>query len=211
MANITLTLFENPDGIELVIDTRTGEAFVTLCGYCLMTDTPRDRVLMRLKEVQKKFVKTTRIITPWGFGSFQLISAKLIGKWLANDKPELVEAMLEAGVTSYLQKIAGYEKSVKLPKSDEPETIKFLNEEPLPQFFFENLLITNDDHNRLSCKEMYSLYTSFIIESGDYNMSRTRFIKRIQPILRRHKWLGTKKAMRIDGMVTEGFTGVVIK
>jgi len=94
-------------------------------------------------------------------------------------------------------------------------TIKVRNEEPLPQFIIENLVVTNDDDDKVGCKEMYSLFTSYIIESGDYKMSRTRFIKEINRALNSKsqgfKWAGAKKAMRINGMVTEGFTGLRFK
>ncbi|NEP75711.1 hypothetical protein, partial [Okeania sp. SIO2G5] len=62
----------------------------------------------------------TRFQNKSGSSEVVLIPAKVFGKWLIKDKPELADEMLEAGATQFLYKIAGYEiKAVEQkPKSN---------------------------------------------------------------------------------------------
>lgn len=105
MAN--LTRFEN-DGLELVIDIETGEAFATQSAYSRMSNVAKNTISMRVKGVQSDLIKSAEILTPGGLQGVQLIPAKLVFQWLIKDNPELALAMGEVGATVYLHKLAGY-------------------------------------------------------------------------------------------------------
>lgn len=106
-----LARFEN-EGIELVIDTLTGEAFATQSGYARMSGLTVRGVGKRLEKlVNSDIIKTDEIDTGYGFKVVNLIPAKLVYRWLVKDNPELGLAMGEAGATVYLHQLAGYKIS----------------------------------------------------------------------------------------------------
>ena len=110
---MSLTRFEQ-NGIELVINTETGEAFASLAGYSRMSgvdySTLRKRV-QRLKGGDNLELKTAEILTVKGLQAVTLVPANLIFKWAMGDNPDLAYSMGECGVTVYLHQLAGYKVS----------------------------------------------------------------------------------------------------
>lgn len=106
MSNITR--YER-DGIELAIDTETGEAFATQTGYARMSGLSQQAVNKRCQGYNAAELKTTEIQTAGGFQPCNLIPAKLAFKWMIKDNPELAEKMGECGATVFLHQIAGYQ------------------------------------------------------------------------------------------------------
>lgn len=97
------------DGIELVIDTRTGEAFATARGYARMSGIGVSGISKRLKKgVSFDSVKTAEIETPGGVQGVSLIPEAVISDWIVDDNPTLAKAMLTAGVRVYLHTAAGF-------------------------------------------------------------------------------------------------------
>jgi hypothetical protein len=103
-----LQVFNN-DGIELVIDSETGEAFATQSGYARMSGLSKQAVSKRIQGVNQVDIKTAEIVTDGGLQGVNLIPAKTVFKWLIKDNPELAEKMGEAGATVFIYKLAGYE------------------------------------------------------------------------------------------------------
>ena len=102
-----LTRFDN-NGIELIIDLDTGEAFATQAGYARMSGLSKQAISKRLQGVNQKEAKTAEIPTSQGLRMVNLIPAKLCFKLAMKDNPELAEAMGEAGATVYIHQLAGY-------------------------------------------------------------------------------------------------------
>jgi hypothetical protein len=117
----SLTVFKQ-DGIELVIDTMTGEAFATQAGYCRMSGVDKGNFSRKVnseKLVVNTQIKEAEMDTGYGLKVVVLIPASLVFKWLMKDNPELAEKMGEAGATVYMHQLAGYKVE---PKPVEPLT-----------------------------------------------------------------------------------------
>lgn len=106
----TLSVF-NQDGIEIVIDTTTGESFCTQSGYAKMSGLTQQAINKRCKAYNQEAFKKAEMLSPSGLQGYNLIPAKLAFKWLLKDNPSLAEKMGEAGATVYLHQIAGYKVS----------------------------------------------------------------------------------------------------
>lgn len=104
----SLTRFDQ-DGLELVIDTQTGEAFATIVGYARMVNRNKSTISRRLKTVASDKFKMSEMLTSTGFKTVALIPADLVYDWSLEDNIELARAMGKAGATVYLHKLAGYE------------------------------------------------------------------------------------------------------
>lgn len=96
------------DGIELVIDTRTGEAFATQGGYARMSKLSQQAINKRCKTYNQNELKTAELQTATGFKTYNLIPASLVFKWALKDNLELAEAMGTAGATVYIHQLAGF-------------------------------------------------------------------------------------------------------
>lgn len=107
-----LSRFQTEDGIELVIDTNTGEAFATQAGYCRMADIAKNTLSNRLARgfqgVHKDDLKQAEILTDGGVQGVHLIPADIVFDWLWDDKPQLARAMGKVGATVYIHKLAGF-------------------------------------------------------------------------------------------------------
>lgn len=106
-----LTKYERFDngGIEIVINTQTGESFASVSGYARMSNKDKSTISRRLQAVAKTDVKNAEIQTAGGLQAVALIPGKLASTWLAKDNPELLVAMSEVGWNVYCHKLAGYE------------------------------------------------------------------------------------------------------
>ena len=114
----SLTVFKTNDGIELVIDTQTGEAFATQAGYSRMSGKASSTISERLKGVRSDYIRMAEILTAGGLQGVRLIPAKLVYKWLLKDNIGLAEAMGEVGATVYIHQLAGYKiTSIEKPQS----------------------------------------------------------------------------------------------
>jgi hypothetical protein len=107
-----LVPFNNNDGLELVVDTNTGETFASIRAVARMTDkddkTIRNYVSGRIKGADKMELKTTEIQTPGGLQAADLLNEKQIVKVIKRYKPALLEAFAEAGIRVFLQQLVGY-------------------------------------------------------------------------------------------------------
>jgi hypothetical protein len=108
------------DGIELVINTCTGEAFATQKGYARMSGLRKPTISKRcFQGIDQSSIKSAKIRTKKGVQKVNLIPAKLVFKWAIKDNPELAETMGEVGVTVYLHQLAGFK--ISLPTTEPRE------------------------------------------------------------------------------------------
>ena len=105
----SLSVFNTESGIELVINTATGEAFATQAGYSRMSGLTKQAISKRCLSVNQGGLESAEIITEQGLRTVNLVPAKLVFKWLIKDNPELAAEMGEVGATIFLHKLAGYE------------------------------------------------------------------------------------------------------
>ena len=138
MANNMLSRYETPDGIELLINEQTGEAFATPSGYARMSGLSVRAIQLRLtrgfKGANIVNVKTAGVQTVRGLQSTNIIPADIVFDWLLDDNLELAKAMGKAGATLYMHQIAGF----KLPATEKPEP------EYLPTTYEKVLAVISD-------------------------------------------------------------------
>jgi phage antirepressor YoqD-like protein len=110
------------DGIELIINTQTGESFATISGYARMAGKDKSTISRRLAGVAPEQVKSAEIQTGSGVQGVALINGKLAMQWLAKDNPELLVAMGEVGWNVYCHKVAGYQVTTSAVQHKIPQT-----------------------------------------------------------------------------------------
>jgi hypothetical protein len=100
------------NGIELVIDRKTGEAWATLGGYARMSGVAKNTLANRLsrgfKGVHKGSLKTCELQTPGGLQRVHLLPANTVFDWLVQDNTELARTMGAVGATVYMHQLAGF-------------------------------------------------------------------------------------------------------
>ena len=78
-------MFEK-DGIELIIDTATGESFASERGYARMSGKSQSTVNSRIKRMKEgernHLVKMAEVQTAQGLQTVRLLSEDLIIEWL---------------------------------------------------------------------------------------------------------------------------------
>lgn len=110
--NNTLTRYETSDGIELVIDQQTGEAFVTERGYSCLPGLSARVVRLRISRIfqggNTEGLQIVETRTPDGLqvGAI-LIPADIVFDWLSEDNPTIAEEMSRVGATNYIHRAAG--------------------------------------------------------------------------------------------------------
>lgn len=107
---MSLTLFDQ-NGVELLIDTETGESFATIRGYSRMSGKAISTISERCQGVRSNDIKSAEILTSGGLQGVRLIPENLISEWIVTDNPELAKKMLKAGVRVYLHFLAGFQVS----------------------------------------------------------------------------------------------------
>lgn len=82
-----LSVFNN-DGLEILIDTETGESFCSVSGYARMSGKDKSTISRRLGAVARTQSKTAEIQTVKGLKSVALIDCSTVCEWLVQDYPE---------------------------------------------------------------------------------------------------------------------------
>ena len=99
------------DGIELIIDTQTGESFATVRGYARMSGKTHTTILRRLtmSGLREKGLEQAQIETASGLRTVALIPEDVICQWLIKDNHELALKVMRLGVRLFLHTIAGFQ------------------------------------------------------------------------------------------------------
>lgn len=96
------------DGIEIYVDTTTGESFCSIRGYARMANLSDTAIRKRITANQID-LKMAEVHTPQGLRTANLISEDLIVEWLPKDNHEMASKLMRLGVRHFLHKLAGYE------------------------------------------------------------------------------------------------------
>ena len=100
------------DGIELIIDTETGESFASISGYARMSGKPVDTIAKRVKRLSKGLDISSKnqaqIPTPGGLQGGTLISEDFVCQWLPKDNPKMATQLMKLGVRKFFHQLAGY-------------------------------------------------------------------------------------------------------
>lgn len=108
------------DGIEIFIDTATGESFASISGYARMAGKDKSTISRRIKTVAQTPPKTAEIQTATGVKTVALITESFIVDHLPQDNPAMASKLMRLGVRMFLHKMAGYE--VQSSAVQTPET-----------------------------------------------------------------------------------------
>ena len=139
MTNSSLQRFDH-DGIELIINTETGESFATVRGYARMSGKTHTTILRRLKVVDPESLKQAQIQTAGGLQGGALIPEDLICKWLPKDNPELASQVLKLGVRLFLHTLAGFRvksEAIETNKQLESQIVKLSEEKQILEELIE--------------------------------------------------------------------------
>lgn len=109
MVNENLQRFDC-DGLELVINTETGESFASQSALARMVDKEPDNRAVRnfLKGVSDSNVIKAEIQTAGGLQGVSLYDENTIYETFAKYKPELLIQCAKAGIRVYLHTLAGF-------------------------------------------------------------------------------------------------------
>jgi hypothetical protein len=103
MTNSSLQRFDH-DGIELIINTETGESFASISGYARMSGKIPSTISRRLtmSGLREKGLDQAQIETAGGLQGVALIPENLICQWLIKDNHELALKVMQLGVRLFL-------------------------------------------------------------------------------------------------------------
>jgi len=110
MTNPSLQRFDH-DGIELIINTETGESFASISGYARMSGKIPSTISRRLtmRGLREKGLDQSQIETAGGLQGVALIPEDLICQWLIEDNHELALKVMQLGVRLFLHTLAGFQ------------------------------------------------------------------------------------------------------
>ena len=104
-------------GLELVVDTQTGEVFATISGYARMSGKTHQAISKRVDPfLDTDQVKAAQVQTAGGSSFSILIPESLIIDWIIDDNPDLAGRMIKDGVRFYLYGVAGYQVKAGEPQ-----------------------------------------------------------------------------------------------
>lgn len=117
MDHNTLSVF-NQDGLELVIDQKSGEVFASQSAIARMVGVDKSTVLRYFEGVAVITALKAQVMTAGGLQGVALYNEDAIFQAFAKYKPELLIQCAKAGVRLYLHHLAGYQfKAQTKPKS----------------------------------------------------------------------------------------------
>ena len=122
-----LTTFKNDTGLEILINTETGESFASQRGYARLAGKPQSTINSRVSRMsegeRKKFVKEAEVLTPGGLQGVQCLTEDLIVEWLPKDNPEMATQLLKLGVRVFLHTEAGFKYEIKDKQTEMMEQV----------------------------------------------------------------------------------------
>jgi hypothetical protein len=109
-----LTVFQR-NGIDVVINSNTGESFSSIRGYARMSGKAQSTVQSRVDRMPEgertASIKTAEIHTPGGLQAVRLISEDLIAEWLPQDNPAMATKLIKLGIRGFMHQLAGFQVS----------------------------------------------------------------------------------------------------
>lgn len=167
------------DGIEIFVDTSTGESFASKRGYARMANKDESTIRKRLKLRNNGFVKSAQIQTPGGMQGADLISEDLIAEWLPTDNPAMATQLMKLGVRVFLHKVAGYKVSSTAVQTPQTylEALKALvaAEEEKELLRIEKQILEEENHALAEAVDELFDYSSIIRVAKHNNCSEKKF------------------------------------
>ena len=121
-----LARFEQ-DGLELVIDTTSGEAFASISAVARMTgkskSTIHDYVNGQLETVREMTLLEAQLLTTTGFKTVRLLNETQILEVVNKYKPDLLIKFAQAGLRTFLHQLAGYQVSSSAVVPEPPKSL----------------------------------------------------------------------------------------
>lgn len=201
MANLSLQRFDQ-DGIELIIDTQTGESFASQAGYARMSGVDYSTIRKRVERlgVTLEPLKRSQIETVDGFRAVTLIPEDLICQWLVKDNLELALKVMQLGVRLFLHTLAGFRvksEAIAEVKQLESQILKLSEEKQILEELIETQKTMIAD---FSSKNSMLDYKRLVIE--ELNAEKERDIAKFNLLeTEREKargWRGGRMLMRND-------------
>jgi phage antirepressor YoqD-like protein len=103
------------EGLELVVDTITGNAYASKSATARMLEIDEKTVRNQVNSSDKYSIITAQIPTAAGLRSSDLLPANAVFKLALKYHPLLAEAMGAAGANVYLLGLAGYKVEIEQP------------------------------------------------------------------------------------------------
>jgi hypothetical protein len=122
----SLTQFIGQDGGEFVINTTTGDAFISQSAAGRVLGVSETTIRNNVKSLDL-VIETAVINTPNGKRSSNLISAEDFFILAQKYKPVVAKQMLKAGANLYIYGLAGYKISISEPEPAKPQNQTLLN------------------------------------------------------------------------------------
>jgi hypothetical protein len=185
------------DGIELIIDTATGESFASVSGYARMSGVSKQAISKRLQTVNPVNSKTAEILTVSGLKTVNLIPESTIVEWLPKDNPAMASQIMQLGVRVFMHKLAGYEVTTTAIK---PKTALELAKEQvklLEQIEIQQQIIDDQEKDLLRQSEVIDElfdYSSILRVSKFNDVSESIFKWRLLKAASLRMGLEVKKA-----------------
>jgi hypothetical protein len=126
-----LTLFTNL-GLEIIIDTISGEAFCSQAAYCRMSGASKSTVSSRIKGVREGEIKELEILTGGGLQRSKGIPFALCLDFLAEDNPNLIVPLIDLVYSktgkSYFLPMITKKKNIKYKYTEKKAQMKLATE-----------------------------------------------------------------------------------
>ena len=117
-STLQLTRYDGEDGIEILINSITGESFCSIRGYARMAGKDKSTIHSRVTGVGESTAEIAETLTNGGMQGVRLVTEDQITEWLPRDNPAAATLLLKMGVRMALHKMAGYEiKSTAIPET----------------------------------------------------------------------------------------------
>ncbi|MGD1717583.1 hypothetical protein [Dapis sp. BLCC M172] len=84
--------FISQDGIEVIINTETGDSYCSVKGYARLSGKPKSTIPTRISKLKRgsTFIpKIVEIPTAKGLQGVQLIPENIIAEWIVKDNPAI--------------------------------------------------------------------------------------------------------------------------
>ena len=168
------------DGIEIFINTKTGESFSSISGYARMAGKAKSTIHQRL---QKAFdddgTNLAQIQTATGVKTVRLIGEDWIVDNLPKDNPAMASKLMRLGVRMFLHKLAGYEITTTAASTPQTylEALKALvvAEEEKELLRLERQMLEDENHQLSEAVDELFDYSSIIRVAKYNNCSEKKF------------------------------------
>ena len=110
-----LSRYENNDGLEIYVDTATGEAGTSIRGYARLAGKNASTISRRFKGDAQNPALMAEVQTEGGIQGIAFIDENTIIEWLPKDNPEVTTQLLRMGIRKFLHTLVNYQP--EQPKS----------------------------------------------------------------------------------------------